>query len=207
MKKIITGVISVLLGLSACSFKAEHIEPLSEQEVNQLMSTYYQDPNPEKLVQMLAYFDDTDALQKDKTMIAPLEGFLAGLATSNDPVWKMITQEIVWEKNMIPVMKDMPKCVSLLRRMTSSEDTAVTDAAALDFLWGAFSATGDPAYVQVLIRTKNRPAIDIVVRSAAAWSLYSQSKEHSLVAQELKKAPAAPDEFMQKLELKLQNPV
>lgn len=206
MKKIITGVIAVLLGLSACSFKREHIEPLSEQEVDQVMSSYYKQPDINKFVRMLAYFDDTDFLKKNKTTAVPLEGFLAGLAVNNAPEWKIVAQEVVWEKNMVPIMKTMPERITMLQHILSSKDAVASDAAALDFLWGAFSSTGDPKFVQVIARTKNRPSVDLLVRSAAAWSLYSQSKQHPIVEQKLKKAPVAPDEFMQKLEAKLQNP-
>ena len=145
-------------------------------------------------------------LKKNKTAAVPLEGFLAGLAVNNAPEWKIVAQEVVWEKNMVPIMKTMPERITMLQHILSSKDAVASDAAALDFLWGAFSSTGDPKFVQVIDRTKNRPSVDLLVRSAAAWSLYSQSKQHPIVEQELKRAPVAPDEFMQKLEAKLQNP-
>ena len=205
MKKLFVLISAGLLSLSACSFKGEHIEPLSEQEVDQVMDSYYKQPDVNKLVRMLAYFDDTDFLKKNKTAAAPLEGFLAGLAVNNAPEWKIVSQEVVWEKNMAPVMKVMPERITMLQHILSSKDAVASDAAALDFLWGAFSATGDPKFVQVIARTKNRPSVDLIVRSAAAWSFYSQSKQHPIVEQELKRTPVAPDEFMQKLEAKLQN--
>ena len=200
MKKLFVFFSVLLFGLSACTPKEDHIKPLSEQETSKLINTYYQQPDSEKLLRALAYFDESSKLTKDKTVIAPLQGLLAGLAVENRPEWKMITQEVVWEKNMIPLMQDMPNRIVLLRRMLANNDTAVTDAAALDFLWGAFAATGNPTFIQVIIRTKNRPAIDKIVRAAAAWSLYSQSTRHPIVVAELKNAPTAPDEFMQQLE-------
>lgn len=207
MRKIIVAVSAILLGLSACSFKGEHIEPLSEQEADRVLNAYYQQPDSEKLVRALAYVDESDKLNEGGR--AFIGGILFGLSSENRPEWKIISHDIVWEKGMIPVMqslKNMPDSTTLSNRIIGNKDMVVSTAPDLDFLWGAFSATGNPKFVQVIIRTKNSVEVNPVVRSSAVWSLYSQSKQHPIVERELKNAPAAPDEFMQKIEAKFQNP-
>ncbi len=205
MKKYLTSLFIVLVGFCACSFKGEHIEPLSEQEVSQVMDSYYKQPDADKFIRMLAYFDDTEFLPTHQTVVAPLEGMLAGLAVNNASEWKTVDQEVVWEKNMIPVMQAMPNRIAMLKRILASNSAVAQEAAALDFLWGAFLATGDPKFVEIIIRTKNNPSVDPVVRSAALWSLYAQRAPHPAVQQLLEQAPSAPDKFMQQLEEKIKS--
>ncbi len=202
MKKYLASLCIVLVGFCACSFEGEHIEPLSEQEVSQVMDSYYKQPDADKFIRMLAYFDDTEFLQTHKTAVAPVEGMLAGLAVNNASEWKTVTQEVVWEKNMIPVMQAMPNRIAMLKHILASNSAVAQEAAALDFLWGAFLATCDPKF-EIIIRTKNNPSVDPIVRSAALWSLYAQRAPHPAVQQLLDQAPSAPDKFMQQLEEKI----
>ncbi len=184
LKLILIGVVAVLLG--ACYQSDKKIKPLSEEETEQIISFYYQNPNVERLAQALATLDEPGSF--NSKMKAPLMGFLSGLASQRPQDWQLIKQ-IVFDnaKELNQVWSSIERQQLALQKMLSQKNIIARSAEELDFLWGAFSATGDTRFVQIIERTAKSSQSDPLVKAAAEWSLSSQRKEHPLVEQTLNK--------------------
>jgi len=178
MKKLLLIGILVL-GLVACGITPP-AESSHEQE-DSVMTFYYQNPDLEKLLDELTRFDEDPELSPN--ILPPLLGFLAGLSISQPEHFEIVTQNMEWKQNMRPIMESVPKVAEDLREDVSTDKMPFTAKGpdGLDFMWGAFSATGDPKFAEVVYRTMLDPKIDPLTRAAAQWSFTSQREQHPVL--------------------------
>lgn len=184
LKLFLVGCIAILLG--ACFHSDEKIKPLSEEESEKIISFYYQNPNSQHLLQALATLDEPGSFSP--TMKAPLMGFLSALASQRSQDWQLVKQMVFDNAEELNRMwASVERQQQSLEKMLSQKNIIANSPAELDFLWGAFSATGDKRFVEIIARTAESTKSDPLVKSAAEWSLSSQRKEHPLVEQILNK--------------------
>lgn len=185
IKLFLAGFTVMLLG--ACYQPGEKVEPLSKEESEHVISFYYQQPDTERLLQALATFDEPGIF--NPKVKAPLMGFLSALAMERPQDWQLVKQLVFEDTAELNRMwASVPRQQQALEKMMASKGVVANSAAELDFLWGAFSATGDERFVQIIARTASFPQVDPLVRAAAQWSLSSQRKTHPAVERVLQAA-------------------
>lgn len=178
MKKIFAFVL--LVGLCGCGVSLPQEDPL-HRENSDTIAFYYQQPDLEKLLDELTHLDEQPEL--DPNILAPLLGFLAGLSIAQPEQFEVLTQDIAWKQNMRPVMAHAAEVANDLKADVSSNKMpqAAKGTEGLDFMWGAFSATGDVKYAAVIYRTLQDERTDPLTRAAAEWSLSSQRAQHPVL--------------------------
>lgn len=181
LKLCLVGFIAVLLG--AC-VRIEKIQPLSEEESEQVFSYYYQQQDPQRLMQALAAFED---IYKPH-MEAPITGFLSALALQRPQDWQIVKHMFFTESSELNrIWASVEQRKEIMEEMLSKKNVIVVSPEDLDFLWGAFSATGDTRFVEIIARTAKFPLTNPLVKAAAEWSMSSQREQHPLVDKALQK--------------------
>jgi hypothetical protein len=193
MKKLF--FIGLLVG-GLCGCGVSLPEDTLHRESSDVISFYYQQPDLEKLLDELTYLDEQPEL--DPNILAPLLGFLAGLSISQPEQFEVLTQHVTWQRNMRPVMEKVIQVASDLQKDISAGKMphAAKNPAGLDFMWGAFSATGDPQFAEVVYRTLQDEQTDSITRAAAEWSLASQREQHPVLEEWFSKKETSGNESL-----------
>ena len=176
----------------ACYRPGAAVAPASEEEFEQVFSFYYQQPDPQQLLGALAYLDEPGVFSSN--MKAPVMGFLSALALERPDDWKVV-KDLVFERetSLNALMQAVPRQAQSVQKLLAQPKAIASSAAELDFLWGAFSATGDARFVQIIIRTAQNEG-DPLVKAAANWSLASQRKQHPKVEEIFQQSSTQPDD-------------
>ena len=186
MKKWI-GLLGCLIFLiSGCQQKTnDQIIPLSLEEAGELLTLYYQKPNAKQLPGMLAALGKPGVFNKN--MVAPVTGFLAALSWGRPADWQVIKDLTFEDETLNKIIAAVPTQVEQLEKILADSKQVAGTPASLDFLWGAFAATGDIRFVEVIVRSADSPDVHPLVQAAAKWSLNSQRKQCPEVDELLKK--------------------
>ena len=175
-KLFLIGFIAVILGACSDHKKVED----TREEFGQVFSFYYQQPDSQHLKQVMSALEEPGVFAPH--VEPPLLGFLSALASQRPQDWQVIkNMSFKKKKELNRIWSSVDKYKQLLEEMLSKENVVVVTPEDLDFLWGAFSATGDTRFAQIVARSAEIPMGGPVVQAAAEWSLSSQRKQHPLL--------------------------
>ncbi len=183
IKAIVVSCLAVLA--MACEPVWEPIEPLELEEAEQVIEFYYQQPDVNRLLRALSALDTPEVYRKE--MRAPLMGFFSALALERPEDWKIIQKgrfDTVDELN--DLVFSVPYQKPILEKFLANPNQTVNNAEMLDLMWGAFSATGDTRFVQVVATTAQQGK-NPIVKAAAEWSFNSQRKQHPVIEKQFPK--------------------
>lgn len=184
---------------------------LGQAREDDFLSHYYLSPSPDKVAAFFAEIDNPETPLK-QSAIVPVAMFLHEVFKANPEVAEQLVQQnekhskegrytvafavyqaklpqkaayidrLLYDEDMEETRQAMKD-----REATPLETLPVNSPAALDALWGAFSASGKAEYVRRIISAlgqtigadgKQKPDM---VQGAARWSLGSQASQHKRV--------------------------
>lgn len=205
MKLLMVVTLAAALALSAAA-PSRATPTLDEQKavVNELSLNYHKRPRPDVLPTYIAMVHNLGLLNGRASGTPGVIGFLAGaasqdpvaartwLATSHDPADGCALAQAVKlgggpaAAGLLAVIEPAPSgCVD--RPDLTLGAAAPATAAALDFIWGHWGATGDPADVRRIVSVLHQAdgpvsKVDMeatmrtLVGRAAAWALSSNAR-------------------------------
>ncbi len=160
------------------SFEAKH--RLESFDLGELMDSYYLDPRPEFIDEAIYALSESDILENSETF-PPAVGFLTEVFSSNP------TRIGAW-KETISKQPDGPRGVLTNALKLSADTSAIKTALPVspsqnDMFWGAYFASGDIAYLDLLISNlafcDERKDLNLFLTGGSAkWSLSSNIRQH-----------------------------
>lgn len=155
-------------------------EGLSAKDLDAVITYYYQNPQPGKLIAVVRAMLSQDRFISDAAHFEPFAHFVGTVAHNN--------------RGFLDAMKEMRRRYSgaqekaLGRMISEAEDfrSPLPDSPKnLDFLWAEFSATGSEEPVEKILSIVGSPGIKSldseVTKSAAGWSLGLNARQHKKV--------------------------
>lgn len=203
-----TKKIIALLMLAFVTYKpVMAAEMLNEAQANQLISYYYMQQDPAKVDALLGWLHESQILEQKPNMGFALSAFLSVIFRDNaDKVDRWLTlypyagrtrtlmMNVLWwsgnRDKISPVFGEIPE---QLARLPEDMLSMQGSPQSLDMYWGAFYASGNNSYIDLIIDTLDpdfsptgMPEADALLRKAAAWSLGGNIMQHELVARAVK---------------------
>lgn len=193
--RIIARALIVLLACCCLLQQAKAQAPSPrEQQLAEWTTYYYVYKDSTKVADSLKSLQEIQMLERRPGAVGSFVGFHAELFSSNPTQvrsWvagsgatgktRDAISYALWlsgNGNLIAeVFNDNPDYAT--RKPVSLLDARLRHAGDLDMMWGAFSASGNVAYVKKLIDAMD--GMDPVTRGAAEWSLRSNMVQHELV--------------------------
>jgi hypothetical protein len=207
MKRVIVAVIALLattIGIAKDRASPEHLE--------EWLSHYYVEPHPEEVPSALRAITEQGLFEKDSVQ-APLSGFFTEVFRANPDkiaAWikpylgvpnRHIIYSALWIANSEQSRAALeslagaakPEEAKRLRGLLSSPPPTIASMeidspASLDYLWGAFMATGaDAPVVRVIDQMKRANTKgnvgEMLIGGAAEWSVSANARQHTKVLQ------------------------
>jgi len=199
------------------------------KSINDSIMHYYQKPEPEKVPDMLHKAAKMGLLDRDDTkyIFATYLGELMRRNPDKVDAWvasmsdftesqKRLLMAALWQANLPQATEQLKKMASTLtgddkkffdqlleKPATPLETKPITAPGQLDLLWACFFASGDTKYVSrivdALAMENESGTQNILIGSAAKFSLTANAKEHETVMRFLKQAEEARPKESRKL--------
>lgn len=217
--RIFTGYLIAVFILSAsCMASAQSPafnetlskEGLNLQEYDEIITFYYRNPQPDKLVSALKVtLADTQFLS-DEMHLAPLVHFIAAVAAEDELfLARLNTLKEGYSGTQREVLERM------IQDSGSFSSVSPNSPASLDFLWAEFLATGNVEPVRKIIsvlgleESQNKKQFSekelntLLLVGAAEWSLRSNAEQHrkvfQVLSEELAKAGGIKKQRLEKI--------
>ncbi len=189
MKKHYVGLTAILLiymavCLPASAFAQTNLEAVlakkgtSTQEMGEVMTYYYKNPQPDRLIDGLRAMLSQGEFIADDVHFGPIAHMFSTLAHA-DPLF---SERLIALKDKYSGMKRkvLEGIIDDAKNFISPSPNSAQD---LDYLWAEFMATGEEGPVKKIIKVLGYPqkGMNIVLTGAAEWSLTSNAKQHSKV--------------------------
>ena len=216
MKIKLSAITLSLILVLTCWAEQDHFP--SSNAVAEWMMEYYHNPQPNLVSSALKTLEEDGVLSANPGAQAPFAGFLSILFQNNpqqtegwlkqSDAYAGELKRTIWMGLWLSDTDIGKKCLSeklkgahgtdleYLKILTKNapfnlREMNPNDPGQLDMLWGAFTASGDPQYVQRIISVlplldQRDDAMKFTIAASAKWSLKSNSLKHPLVLQTCK---------------------
>ncbi|MDP2652655.1 MAG: hypothetical protein Q8Q08_01345 [Candidatus Omnitrophota bacterium] len=174
-------------------------EGLTSQEMADVVTYYYRDFQPDKLVKVLNVILAQDEAANDPIHFQPFAHFIATAARDNPDLLKKL-QDL--EARQSGVSKTL--VAQIIAQTLDFQSPDPSSPFFLDYLWGEFLASGSEAPVRKIIsaldhqwpdkdaKLSDEDVARALTHSAARWSLASNAQQHPLVKEIIQKVLSEP---------------
>ncbi len=191
------------------TFGNSEVNKLSKKNINNWLTYYYLDPQPELTMDAIKTFSNQKVLSR-KNSLAPLSSFLSSIFEQNPDLVKTNIDELIkyseaerkvfilaiYYSDMnnkfkfIEKLSQTEKEKLMLERMNTAKFIKIIDMDAisptiLDQHWAGFMASGNKVHIfriiQALEFIDSKNGSHVITGNAARWSLISNSVQHKKV--------------------------
>ena len=160
-------------------------EGLTMEDSNAIVSYYYQNPQPDKLVSVVKAVLSQDELISDPSHFGPLTHFIATVAHSNQGFLNNLKNI---KLGYAGIQKDaIEQMISEAENFNSPLPNSPKD---LDYLWAEFNATGNSEPVKKIISVLGylpHGSENLLLIGVAEWSLGANARQHKKVYEIIQK--------------------
>lgn len=191
--------------LTTCANRPAYVGPdanrpslKTPEDLDAFMNKYYLQPRPDRIAEAIGMLSTSGVLQNAEA-VAPITGFFSEVFTANPSrlaEWQpIIAKQPAVSRSMLDSALSWSKAGGVLQLQGRSPQMN-------DVFWGAFFASGNPAYVKKVLEVapfaEERNDFNLWSTGATAkWSLASNARQHPLVHSILEDARRTADKRTQ----------